>query len=308
MKKVLYSLLLAGLANHANLHAETHTLEFTSDGVPLKAYLHTPANGGIDALVVYLHGNPGGPLEPDSWLAGPLLENGIALFRFNYRGLWGNGGTFNLANGIGDLRSALTFLAESDTAAEYGIADDDFFLFGYSFGTAVALIGAGDVDTVAGIASLTPCDHGYFGAEFAKPDSPIKDFLDEATASLFGEGGPVRQDASIFVDDLVENSDRYRFPPVALSTRNKSLLFVAGTDDSVCFAEDHFFPLYRALQDASHPATEVRVLQMDHGMRPVGRDRIASILADWVAAATQNPVREQAMSNEALDRNLYWVW
>ena len=63
-------------------------------------------------------------------------------------------------------------------------------LFGYSFGTAVALNGGHDDDRVAAIATLVPCDHGYFGAELADPESLLRDFLDAVTEALFGEGGP----------------------------------------------------------------------------------------------------------------------
>jgi dipeptidyl aminopeptidase/acylaminoacyl peptidase len=136
--------------------------------------LLTPESGATDTLVVYLHGNPGSPLQPASWLVDPLLEQGIAVFHLNYRGLWGNAGDFNLANAIGDLRSALTFLAAPEVLREYGVDPDRIVLFGYSFGTAVSLIGAHDDDRVAAIASLSPCDRGYFGAEFADPESPLR--------------------------------------------------------------------------------------------------------------------------------------
>ena len=43
--------------------AEVHELAFESGGVTLEALLHTPESGSANTLVVYLHGNPGRPLE-----------------------------------------------------------------------------------------------------------------------------------------------------------------------------------------------------------------------------------------------------
>jgi pimeloyl-ACP methyl ester carboxylesterase/nuclear transport factor 2 (NTF2) superfamily protein len=252
--------------------------------------------------VLYLHGNPGRPLEPDSWLVDALLDREIAVFRFNYRGLWGNPGDFNLANSIADMRSALSFLTTPGALGDSGGVPERIVLFGYSFGTAVALSGAYDDDRVAAIASLTPCDHGYFGAEFADTESPLRDFLDAVTEALFGENGPIQQDAEIFTGDLVDNSQEYRFPPRALALRNQKLLFLVGVDDEVCFAEDHFFPLYRALEAVSHPAVEVAVLNMDHGMRPLGREAIATRLADWIVDSGRERLASMILSTEALER------
>jgi pimeloyl-ACP methyl ester carboxylesterase len=281
--------------------AEVHELAFESGGVTLEALLHTPESGSANTLVVYLHGNPGRPLEPESWLVDELLEQGIAVFRFNYRGLWGNAGDFNLANGIEDMRSALSFLTTQEAVGEVGVSPERIVLFGYSFGTAVALSGAYDDDRVAAIAALAPCDHGYFGAEFADPESQLRDFLDTVTEALFGENGPIQQDAAIFTSDLVDNSDDYRFPRRAAGLRDKQLLFFVGLDDEVCFAEDHFFPLYRALESASHPATDVDVLAMDHGMRPVGREAIASRLAEWIVDSGREDFASMTTSDERLN-------
>ena len=84
--------------------------------------------------------------------------------------------------------------------------------------------------------------------------------------ALFGEGGPIQQDPAIFVDDLSENAEDFRFPPRAPALRGKHLLLLAGLEDENCFVEDHFFPLYRALRSASHRATEAVLLPMDHDM------------------------------------------
>ncbi len=297
---ILISVAVLALALRGSCAAEVHELTFPSGGATLKALLLTPEGGTTDTLLVYLHGNPGSPLEPARWLVDPVLDAGVAVFQFNYRGLWGNAGDFNLTNAIGDLRSALSFLTAPDALLEYGVTAERIVLFGYSFGTAVALSGAHDDDRVAAIASFAPCDHGFFGAEFADPESPLREFLDAVTEMLFGEDRPIQQDAAIFTDDLVDNSAEYRFPPTALALRDKRLLFLVGLDDEVCFAEDHFFPLYRALDSVSHPSTDVVVLPMDHGAKPLGRDAVGSKVAEWVASSGRVELATLELSNERL--------
>lgn len=301
MRRHVVVMLVLTLASCGPGRSELHELAFQSGDATLEALLHTPGGGTADTVLVYLHGNPGRPLAPESWLVGALVDQGIAVFRFNYRGLWGNEGEFNLANGMADMDNALSFLTAPGTLDETGVTPGRIVLFGYSFGTAVALSGAFDDSRVDAIASLSPCDHGYFGAEFADPESPLRDFLDAVTEELFGEDGPIRQDPAIFTDDLVENSDEYRFPQRALALRGKKLLFLVGLDDEVCFAEDHFFPLYRELAWVSHPATDAEVLPMDHGARPLGLDAIAAKLAEWVVESGEEELADMTLSDQRLN-------
>jgi len=263
-------------------NADTHTLSFVSDGVELPALLHVPETGAPISTVVYLHGNPGSPLTPESDLADALLAKGLAVFRFNYRGLWGNDGDFSLANSIVDFRNAMAFLLAEGTLEEHGIESDRIVLVGYSFGTSVALTGGHGDARVDGIVALTPCDHGYFGAEFPKPDSVIREFLDTVTEQIFGEGGPVEDGAELFIDDLVTHSQQYRFEPLAPALLDTPLLFLVALDDAVCPPETHFFPLYRALAEAGHERVTADVMNMDHGFAPIGREVVWQRVADWV--------------------------
>jgi pimeloyl-ACP methyl ester carboxylesterase len=298
--RALAAALIAGLAGSVAL-ADMHELSFRSGEATLRALLHTPQGGAADTVVVDLQGNPGSPLAPQGWLVGPLLDRGVAVFRFNYRGLWGNDGEFHLTNSIGDLRAAMDFLTSTDALAAHGVTPERIVLIGYSYGTAVALVGAAADDRVAAIASLAPCDHGYFGAEFSEPNTPLRGFFEEAKAALFGENGPIRQDAEIFTGDLVRHASENRFPPKAVALRSKKLLFLVGLDDAVCPAEDHFFPLYRALRAASHPATDAEVLPMDHGSRPLGREAIATRLAAWVEDSGREELSTMNWSDERLE-------
>ncbi|TVR67117.1 MAG: alpha/beta fold hydrolase [Gemmatimonadales bacterium] len=262
--------------------AQVQGTSFESEGVELKAYFHHASDEAPRAVAIYLQGNPGGPLPASSVVADELTSANVAVLRFNYRGLWGNGGDFMLTNAIGDLNAAVDFLSAPETMERFGLPPSPILVIGYSFGTAVGLIGARDDDRIAGVVSLAPCDHGYFGAEIPNPDSKIRDFLDETRESLFGENGVIDQDGAIFMDDLAENAARYSFTRDAEALLGKKLLFIVGLDDQVCYAEDHFFPLYRELKALSHPALDVRVLETDHGFSGVGMDAVMRMAVEWV--------------------------
>ncbi len=222
MNKTAFPILLLSACLAPVALADVQRLEFNSDDVTIPAYLHIPDSESAEALVVYLHGNPGTVLQPESKLADVLLANNLAVFRFNYRGLWGNGGDFNLTNSIEDMQNAIDFLLAENNLDKFGIDSRRLVLLGYSFGTAVVLSGAHNDERVDSIVAFAPCDHGYFGAEFVDPDSEIRGFLDDVNEQLFGEDGPIDQNPAVFVDDLVANAQKFRFEPIAPALANTS--------------------------------------------------------------------------------------
>ncbi|WP_412061289.1 alpha/beta hydrolase family protein [Rubrivirga sp. IMCC45206] len=270
--------------------AQPVALAVESGGVALPATLTRAADAdGPRPLAVYLHGNPGRPLDQppgrvDSLVTAALVAAGVDVVRVTYRGLWGTGGAFTLAHAVGDLDAVLDVVTAPAFADRLGHRPSAVVLVGYSFGTAAALVGASGDDRVDGVAALAPCDHGYFGGEFSDPDSKIRGFLDRVTASLFGEGGPVEGGGPAFIGDLSENADAYRFPAHAEGLLGTRLLLLGGLDDAVCYAEDHLVPLYRRLRALEHPALQAHVLPMDHGFGGVGPDALMAMVTEWIAS------------------------
>jgi hypothetical protein len=93
----------------------------------------------------------------------------------------------------------------------------------------------------------------------------------------------------VFVDDVTENVDVYSFVPAAEGLLDKDLLFLPGQDDEVCFAEEHFFPLYRSLRALGHPDLDARILGMDQGFSGVGMESLVETAAGWIVH--RNPGR-----------------
>ncbi len=263
--------------------AQPHSVTFQSSGIEIPAFLQKTTDAEPRALVVYLHGNPGGRIAATSPLANILAAKGIDTFWFNYRGLWGNGGAFSLASSRSDLRAAIDYLRNPATKARFRLGDAPIVLIGYSFGSSIALLEGADDDRIAGVVAYAPCDHGVFGGEIANPQSKNRDFLDEMLEDLFGPSGPIPGGRAAFVDDLVANQQAYRLPEHAVGLRNKALLLLVGRDDDVCWPENHFFPMYRTLRTAQHPRLEASILNAGHGLGEVGPTVRHEMAADWIA-------------------------
>jgi uncharacterized protein len=255
-----------------------------SGGVELPALLHRGSAGARNQLAIYLHGNPGSPLGPESPLADALTARGIDVLRFNYRGLWGNAGSFSLSSAIGDLRAALDFASSRAARDGVGLDPADIHLVGYSLGTNVVLSGVGDDERVSGIASLAVSDHAYYGDQWLDPASPLHGWLQEVVNYLFAEDGPIPGGEAAFMDDLLTNLETFRVTASAPALLRRRLLFIHGLDDTDCAIEHHFLPLYRELRRLGHPRLEAEVLPMDHSMNGVDPGEVYARIAGWIAA------------------------
>ena len=262
--------------------AQPVTTSFRSSGVDLPAFLQQHSEGELRAVVINLHGNPGGRIRPESPLAALLAKHGVASFWFNYSGIWGNAGTYTFSNSIADLRAAVDYLKSPEAKSRFGLGEAPIVLFGYSMGSAVALVGAGGDDRVAGVVALAPCDHGYFGREITNPQTHLKPFFAAAADSIFGPKGPVPGGWPVFSADLVANQARVGFPQNARALQNKALLIFGGLDDETCPLEDHFFPLYRTLQGAKHSRLQAQVLTTGHGLDGQSALSMRQVTAEWI--------------------------
>lgn len=114
------------------------------DGVTLEGALATPDGGGPFPAVVVCHPHPqyGGDMHNNVVVAmtQALVERGIVVLRFNFRGVGGSDGSHDNGQGEGDdVRAALAHVGtfpEVD-ASSVGLA-------GYSFGASVAAAVGGD--------------------------------------------------------------------------------------------------------------------------------------------------------------------
>jgi alpha-beta hydrolase superfamily lysophospholipase len=133
----------------------TTTITFTSGEYRLHGILHRPAGPGPFPLVIGCHGLLATGDSPKQLaLAGRMTDTGWAYFRFDHRGC---------GHSSGDLHTATTFAGRCQDlkmAARMLLALPDLEpplgLFGSSFGGAVCLACAGDIEAAAIVTLAAP--------------------------------------------------------------------------------------------------------------------------------------------------------
>ncbi len=143
---------------------------FPGDGGQLEGCWHLPASVPAPVVVV-CHPHPlyGGDMHNNVVLAvcRALVENGIAAFRFNFRGVGRSDGEFGGGTGEQkDVRAALDFVSASPNCnSRLGLA-------GYSFGGGVSLPVAQEDGRIGLLALVSPAlrDGGWEKLrEYARP-------------------------------------------------------------------------------------------------------------------------------------------
>ena len=114
-------------------------LHFTSDDLTIEGELRLPDSTGKFPGVVICHPHPryGGDMHNNvvMGVAGKLLENGIAVFRFNFRGVGNSEGT--ITGGVGEVQDAIEAVA--NLALQDDVDGSRIGIIGYSFGASIAL-------------------------------------------------------------------------------------------------------------------------------------------------------------------------
>lgn len=131
--------------------------DLTGPAGHLEALLDTPAartDGAVRAAVVFAHPHPqfGGTMHTKTVYQGTkgLVRLGCAVLRFNFRGVGGSAGQFDMGEGEkADFRAALDHMAARYPGARLWAA-------GFSFGAWVALEVGSDDDRVSALIAIAP--------------------------------------------------------------------------------------------------------------------------------------------------------
>lgn len=285
---LLLAMLLASFSSRASEPVPTPppaSTSFRSGDVDLPAFLLRPASGDIRGVLINLHGNPGGKIRPDLPLAAELAKRGIATFWFNYRGIWGNKGTYSLSSGIEDFGAAIEYLDKAETRKQFGLGDAQLMAMGYSFGSAVALIGGAKDERIAGLVAMAPCDFSYFSSAMvqSQTQSRYKKIMEDTAEAVFAAKGPVPGGWPAFSNDLTATGRNWAFSPLGPALQKKAVLFLVPLDDNVCPVEDHFLPLYRSLRLAKHPRVSLHAFNSGHGFDGAPIARRVQLVAEWAS-------------------------
>jgi alpha/beta superfamily hydrolase len=122
------------MTDDIELRTESHPLR-TADGVDLEAETRVPATPIGAAVLAHPHPQHGGSMRSlvTSELFRSLPDRGVAVIRFNFRGVEGSGGTYGEGRGEQqDVLAAIAALAASAPGVPLVLA-------GWSFGADVSL-------------------------------------------------------------------------------------------------------------------------------------------------------------------------
>lgn len=232
--------------------ASSFTFQIVSHGDPINAMLLTAAGPGPRATVLLLHGFPGNERNLD--LAQALRRAGYHVLVMNYRGVWGSAGQFSFAHAVEDAVAALEFLQSPANAEKYGIDRSRLGVVGHSVGGFVALQAAGRTPAVKAVAALAP---------FWTSPAMLQKFLERRGPAhdTNVKGGAVV--AAGWAEMVAQPADE-SFARTLERLRERPVLLIAGTRDTVLPMADHHAPILAALESGRTKPVEVTVLADDH--------------------------------------------
>jgi len=182
-------------------------------------------------------------------IARALLEQGIAVLRFDFTGLGDSEGDFsetNFSSNVQDILSAAAFMEESGVAAQ--------ILIGHSLGGTAALKAAQYIASVQAVVTIgSPFSPAHVADQFAQSRVRIAE-AGQAHVQLAGRDFIIKQQ---FLDDLEQAS-------IAQDIRrlNKALLVMhAPLDETVGIAN-----AAQIFEHAHHPKSYISLDQADHLM------------------------------------------
>jgi len=257
-------------------------INLISNKIKLNAYFYEGIGKGNKPTLIWLHGIPGGREEGKVEMSIKLSKEGLNVLRFNYQGIWRNKGEFTMSNSLIDLTAIINFLNRKENFTRFKIDTSRLVFAGYSFGTAVALVGALYDERIKNIICIATCDYSYFGRQFMDPYSKIREFLEDAVEGVFSDKTIFKQDPYLFLKNLSDNISKYDIVKHAEKLLSKKILMISGIDDNLCPVEDHLLPVYRRLRELEHKNLKLEINKCGHEPPPDLHDKISGWIKENV--------------------------
>ena len=246
-------------------------------GSELAGLLEKPT-GRIWAYALFAHCfTCGKDVVAGSRIARALVDNGIAVLRFDFTGLGNSDGDFantNFSSNVGDLVAAADFLRTQYEAPK--------LLIGHSLGGTAVLHAAASIKESLGVATIgSPAE-----AEHVKKQFSIKvDEIQSAGAACVELAGRQFTIKKQFLDDISQQSQS------VISHLGKSLLIFHSPIDNIV-SIDQAEKIYR---QAKHPKNFISLHKADHLLRRKSDAQyVANSISTWASHLLDNPdVTEQ---------------
>jgi alpha-beta hydrolase superfamily lysophospholipase len=249
---------------------QTRPVQFTNRvGYALAGLLDVPSDRAPSAYAILAHCfTCGKDLKPFINMSRELTAAGLGVLRFDFSGLGGSEGSFSesdLSSNTTDLRDAADYLANNFAAPR--------LLIGHSMGGAAVLQVAGEITSVAAVATIAaPAEASHLGEKLRRAR---EEAMGSGTASVAigGKHFTLRRE---FFDDL-EKAEVGN----AIRRLGKPLLILHSPRDHTVDIEN----AAAIFQAAKHPKSFVSLGESDHLMLEERHARYAGrMIAAWASA------------------------
>ncbi len=223
-----------------------------SGGERLNGLVYLAAGAEPHPVVVFLHGYPGNEKNLD--LAQAVRREGFDAVYFDYRGVWGSGGTFSFANSIEDAKAIVDWVRAAEQVARFHFDPRRIAIVGHSFGGWLSLMHGADEAPPVCVAGLAAWNVGWAGQRFATHEEERKAGLDEFRSSTNPSSGPVRANADALLSEMSSHPE-WDYVTKAAGLASHAVLLIAATRDS----NDEDVPMHERMAKAIRAAGGKRV-------------------------------------------------
>lgn len=241
-------------SNHPPAMAE---LSFMSFGAKLNGHIYMANGAGPHPTVVLLHGFPGNEKNLD--LAQAMRRAGFNVLFFHYRGAWGSDGVFTFGNVVDDVASALAYLRTSEVAAQYRIDPTRLSLVGHSMGGFAALMAGASDPEVSCTVGIAAANIGY-----PAPKNWAEGALEGFAAYTDSLSMLSTESGQAVVDEIIVRGSEFDTRTLAPKFSKRSVLLLAGAQDTVTAPGDTHLPLVEAFQAQGDISLSHKILPGDH--------------------------------------------
>lgn len=229
-----------------------------SDGAKLNGMMYLASGAGPHPTAILLHGFPG--VERNLDVAQAIRRAGWNVLYFHYRGSWGSAGSYSQQHTVEDALVALEFL-RSKGATDYRVDPEMIALIGHSMGGACAFAAAIQEPSIHYIASLAGVNWERWAS--LKQNDPTA--FENLAATLDANSAPLPGfNGRKFLDEVIENHERYDVKPNAEILAARKMLLVGGLRDEATPVDMHHWPMLHALQDRNASQLTHHLFDDDH--------------------------------------------
>jgi hypothetical protein len=254
----------------------TKTFTFKVKGDKLIAMVYVAQGEGPHPTVILYHGFPGHEKNID--LAQTLRRAGYNVMIFHYRGCWSSQGAYSISNVLEDAEAAINAIKSEDCVSSCRVDPSQIILMGYSLGGFAALITIANHPEIKSMAFMVGYNFGRYAKGLFGDEIKIRK-AEEFWADCFAPLSGITQEQ--FIEELIENREKWDLVNHAMKLKDKKLLFVCGEYDRVADMENHNDPIVQILKNINSISLSEVILKTDHDCSNM-RIKLAESLLEWL--------------------------